>query len=167
MSYIYKTTNLINNKIYIGKRNGNFDIKYLGSGIAITHAIKKYGKINFKVEAIVYEKDTDKLNILEKQYIVEYRQKLGDVLNKYLKDGWELGRGPKFKEISSISKKGKENPMFGKGYLIKGSKNGMFGKYGEQHQFFGKHHTDEANEKNRQSHLGKRAWNKGLTTKVK
>jgi hypothetical protein len=44
--YIYKTTNLINGKIYIGKRshkNPEKD-KYLGSGNVLKQAISKYGK---------------------------------------------------------------------------------------------------------------------------
>lgn len=40
--YIYKTTNLINNKIYIGQhKHEKFDIKYFGSGYALVNAIKK------------------------------------------------------------------------------------------------------------------------------
>jgi hypothetical protein len=44
--YIYKITNLINNKIYIGKhssKNMNKD-NYIGSGYLLLKAIKKYGK---------------------------------------------------------------------------------------------------------------------------
>ena len=33
---------------------------------------------------------------------------------------------------------------------------------GENNPFFGKHHTDEAKERNRQAHLGKPSWNKDL-----
>ena len=52
---IYKTTNLINNKIYIGyhatKTPYNFD-GYYGSGILLNRAIKKYGEENFKRETL-------------------------------------------------------------------------------------------------------------------
>lgn len=48
---IYKTTNLINNKIYIGKDKNN-NPNYLGSGKILRQAIKKYGKINFKKEIL-------------------------------------------------------------------------------------------------------------------
>jgi len=44
---IYKTVNLINNKIYVGKDSNN-NSNYLGSGIILKKAIKKYGKENFK-----------------------------------------------------------------------------------------------------------------------
>lgn len=55
MAYIYKITNLINGKIYIGKRvrETKKDIKnYYGSGIAIKNAIIKYGIENFKKEIL-------------------------------------------------------------------------------------------------------------------
>jgi len=44
---IYLTVNLINNKFYIGQTITQ-DRNYLGSGILITKAIKKYGRDNFK-----------------------------------------------------------------------------------------------------------------------
>ena len=68
MGYIYKTTNLINNKKYIGKSNGNKP-NYLGSGILLKQAIRKYGKSNFKKE-ILYTSDSEEdLRIMEKHYI--------------------------------------------------------------------------------------------------
>jgi len=52
---VYLTTNLINNKIYIGVHSTyNLDDGYLGSGIGIKNAIKKYGKQNFKRQIIHY-----------------------------------------------------------------------------------------------------------------
>ncbi len=46
---IYQTTNLINNKIYLGqhKTNNPYD-SYYGSGTALINSIKKYNKHNFK-----------------------------------------------------------------------------------------------------------------------
>jgi len=49
--YIYKTTNKINQKYYIGVSNGNKS-HYLGSGTALLKAIKLYGKENFQKEII-------------------------------------------------------------------------------------------------------------------
>jgi group I intron endonuclease len=51
MSIIYKTTNLINNKIYIGQHNSSAD-NYIGSGLNLNKAIKKYGKENFQREIL-------------------------------------------------------------------------------------------------------------------
>ena len=44
---IYKTTNLVNGKIYIGKDSKN-NPNYLGSGNLLKKALIKYGKENFK-----------------------------------------------------------------------------------------------------------------------
>lgn len=63
--YIYITTNLINNKIYIGQKKGIFDKSYLGSGVAILKAIKKYGKENFTVKLFTYCKTLATLNKAE------------------------------------------------------------------------------------------------------
>ena len=48
---IYKTTNLINGKIYVGKDTHNKS-SYLGSGLILQKAVKKYGKENFKKEIL-------------------------------------------------------------------------------------------------------------------
>ena len=41
------------------------------------------------------------------------------------------------------------------------------GMSGEKNGFFGKHHTEEAKERNRQAHLGKPSWNKGVPCREK
>jgi len=45
-----------------------------------------------------------------------------------------------------------------------GEKNPMYGVHlsGEKSFWLGKHHTEESNKKNREAHLGKPSWNKGL-----
>lgn len=44
---IYKTTNKINGKIYIGQTSKDENVFYLGSGKTLLKAVKKYGKDNF------------------------------------------------------------------------------------------------------------------------
>lgn len=52
--YVYKTTNLINSKIYIGQHKSDKFVgnKYLGSGSIFRKAVEKYGKENFNVELL-------------------------------------------------------------------------------------------------------------------
>jgi group I intron endonuclease len=52
-NYVYVTTNIKNGKRYIGDHStDNLNDGYLGSGIILGHAIKKYGKENFKKEIL-------------------------------------------------------------------------------------------------------------------
>ena len=49
---IYKTTCLVNGKIYIGQTIHWRDKSYLGSGVLFLNALKKYGRKNFKRETL-------------------------------------------------------------------------------------------------------------------
>jgi group I intron endonuclease len=68
---IYKTTNLINGKIYIGKDSRD-DINYLGSGIKLLGAIKKYGKDLFKKEILEVCTTLEHLNDQEIHWISKF-----------------------------------------------------------------------------------------------
>ena len=70
--YIYETTNLINGKKYIGQhRSEFFDTRYIGSGIILLEAVKKYGKENFEVKLIRECANDDELNAAEVELIKE------------------------------------------------------------------------------------------------
>lgn len=78
---IYKVTNIINNKIYIGQTIHSLNIRKsqhersheYGYKTAFSNAIKKYGKENFIWE-IIYETDCiDDLNRMESFYIDKYK----------------------------------------------------------------------------------------------
>lgn len=74
---IYKTTNLINGKFYVGKDERNKP-DYLGSGIKLQRAIKKYGKENFIKETLEVCSTREELIEREKYWITETKaQKLG------------------------------------------------------------------------------------------
>ena len=69
---IYKTTNLVNGKMYIGKhQTSNVDDLYLGSGKILKYAIAKYGKNNFKREWIMFCEDEEEMNLMERIYVDE------------------------------------------------------------------------------------------------
>lgn len=69
---IYQTTNLINGKKYIGMHEtDNLNDGYLGSGIALTAAINKYGKDNFLKEIVYYAKNKEEMIKKEKELITE------------------------------------------------------------------------------------------------
>lgn len=70
--YIYKTTNCINGKVYIGKSEKSFNKKYYGSGSLLKKAITKYGKHNFKIEVLEELLTIDELNDREKYWIKYY-----------------------------------------------------------------------------------------------
>lgn len=68
--YIYKTTNTVNGKIYVGKAE-NQKQSYLGSGKILKLAIKKYGKNVFVKEILEYCKSRKELNNREIYWINE------------------------------------------------------------------------------------------------
>ena len=72
--YVYKTTNLINGKIYVGKhRCSEFTENYKGSGKVLWNAINKYGWDNFKVELLEECQSSEELNEREKYWIKYYK----------------------------------------------------------------------------------------------
>lgn len=90
MNIVYKTTNNINGKIYIGVHTtDNLDDGYLGSGKYLLRAIKKYGRENFSRE-ILSEHDSIDDAYAEEARLVTINEVLND--NYYnLKVGGEGG----------------------------------------------------------------------------
>lgn len=68
MFIIYKTTNKVNGKFYIGVHNGT-RIWYKGSGSILKKAVKKYGIDNF-IRETLYEFDDEVSAYLKEQEIV-------------------------------------------------------------------------------------------------
>jgi hypothetical protein len=68
---IYKITNKINGKYYIGKhQTTNLDDGYMGSGKHLKRAIAKYGTDNFTKELLhIYDNEAD-MNATEKKLVV-------------------------------------------------------------------------------------------------
>lgn len=73
IGYVYITTNLTNNKKYIGlKTSEKFVPTYLGSGRIIKKAINKYGKDNFSVEILEECESIEDLRDAERKWIKFY-----------------------------------------------------------------------------------------------
>ncbi len=71
MSYIvYKTTNTVNGKYYIGVTNGK-DPGYLGSGRVLLSAIKEYGRKNFIRETLEVFASEEEAYLFEAQLVDE------------------------------------------------------------------------------------------------
>jgi group I intron endonuclease len=103
---IYLTTNLINNKKYIGKDINN-NPKYLGSGSVLKKAIKKYGKENFKKEILEYCNSKEELCQRE-EYWLNFHNAETDPLyyNKTNKAFGNSGQTKEGKDKISKSRKG-------------------------------------------------------------
>lgn len=69
--FIYKTTNLVNGKIYIGQHCGS-NPYYVGSGKLLLKAVKKYGRKNFQKEILEYCDNIDHMNERETFWIEKY-----------------------------------------------------------------------------------------------
>lgn len=149
---IYKTTNLINGKFYVGK-----DVKnnpyYLGSGKVLRQAISKYGRQNFKKEILevcnsateLEEKEQywiDKLNAIEKGYNLTKGGTGGDTWTNAKKDvHWNKGKLP-----WNFGKQGIQTAWNKgvKGYM--GANKSSY-KSGKDHPFFGKKRDPKIYEK--------------------
>lgn len=69
---IYKITNILNGKFYIGKHETNDpDDRYYGSGVHLKRAIKKYGKENFTKEVLFVFDTEEEMNAKEKELVTE------------------------------------------------------------------------------------------------
>jgi group I intron endonuclease len=99
---IYKTTNQINGKIYVGKAaDGRLLNKYLGSGLNLLKAIKLYGRENFQIKIIDVASDAIDQNRKEIFWIAFYN-------SRNPKIGYNISPG------GDGFASGKNNPMFGR-----------------------------------------------------
>jgi group I intron endonuclease len=108
--YIYKTTNLFNDKIYIGQhRASKFDPYYYGSGVILSNIINKYGTHNLVCELVEECDSEDQLNKRE-TYWISYYNSTDYSIGYNLASGGYKTRGVKHHERTkkkiSESKKG-------------------------------------------------------------
>jgi hypothetical protein len=105
MNYlIYKITNIVNDKIYIGKhQTENINDTYFGSGVALERAIKKYGKQFFKKEILFIFNSEDEMNLKEREIVTEAFIARKDNYNKAI--GGEGGSNFKGKKHTEETKR--------------------------------------------------------------
>lgn len=145
--YIYETTNLVNGKKYIGKhKSERFDKTYLGSGIALKKAIKKYGEKNFKT--IILEKintNQKDLDLREMFYIKKFNAvKDKKYYNRSYggeNEGW-FGVNQAVKEQGGLTEETRRKMSHS--------------RRGNKHPMYGKHHSEQTKEKMRQIKKGKK-----------
>jgi hypothetical protein len=178
---VYKTTNLVNQKIYIGVHHQKFHFPilfegYLGSGMALNMAIKKYGKENFIRETLFVYYTSEEAYAKERE-----------IVNKAFiarKDTYNCcggGMGPSFhseetkKKLSKIgkTKKGELNSFYdkehteetkqkigdanrGRKHTEEAKKKMSLSRSGENHPMYGKHHTEETKQKISKKNAGKK-----------
>jgi len=134
--FVYITTNMINGKRYIGQHKFKKDWKYyLGSGVIIKRAIKKYGRENFVRDIVALTYTKEELNHLEEEFIKNYNAVYDD--NYY--------------NISSASMGG-NGTMDGKTEeeikIIRHKMSESHKKYTQENSYwFGKNKTDETKDK--------------------
>lgn len=149
---VYRITNLINNKTYIGKhQTKNLDDGYMGSGKLLRRAIKKYGVNNFKKD-ILHVFDTEaEMNDREKEIVV-----LGE-MSYNLCPGGQGGFGyinqqPNQSWRTHLGHKMKKNLDQGRGPKSLETRQKIGEKTKGNKSWLGLRHSDETKEKMRRSH---------------
>ena len=180
--YIYKTTNLINGKIYIGQHKATeFDTAYYGSGKHILNAMHKYGIENCNCELIEWCDTQTMINSRERYWIKYYNstnRKIGYNITEG-GEGWKGGtHSQASREKISKAKTGK-HPNRDYTQISVNTKqkiSATLKEYYKTHKNpkYGTHLSQETKAKLRKANLGKTysqevrdkhkrpAWNKGI-----
>lgn len=143
---IYKITNLITNKVYIGQTTQKFKNRINkhkermknGKNTPLYNSLRKYGIENFKFEIIEEVSSKEELNQREIYYIEKF--------NSFYPNGYNLTKGGAgtFNYHHTKSDKEKMSKL----------KKGLFD--GEKNPFYGKHHSQEQIEKWKEQRKGRK-----------
>lgn len=149
---VYKTTNQVNGKFYIGThKTVDLNDDYLGSGKYLKHAIQKYGIENFKKEILFVFDNPEDMFAKEAEIVTE------DFLAE--ENTYNLKKGG-FGGFDYLNSKEYNNPTHNKNHMS------MMAEQRKQRHpmgvFFGKNHNEKSKQKisegkkGQQSFLGKR-----------
>jgi len=168
---IYKATNKINGKSYIGQTIQPLNkriIKHVNDALNNRYnsyfhkVIRKHGKKNFIWEVIAKCNSIEELNKMEVEMIKRH-----NAINKgyNLTEGGEGRVGCKHTEKSkkkmSEQNKGEKNGMYGKHHSEKTKKKMSESRKGKKSFWYGKHLTEETRRKISESRIGEKNCNYG------
>lgn len=156
---IYKITNLINGKVYIGQTIRKLSERWSShchhkNNTAIHNAITKYGKENFSICVIDNANTRDELDQKEMFWINFY--------NSLSPNGYNFTKGGIHYEITEETRKkhaqycGKKHHMWGKHLSEEAKRKLSVAFSGKNNPFYGKHLSEETKEKLRQANLGRK-----------
>jgi len=153
--YIYKTTNLLSGKYYIGMHStSDLEDGYQGSGKRLRYSINKYGAENHKVEILEYLNSREELTKREKEIVNLNEIAKKDCMNLMVggTGGFISVEQQRMRSIAGVEgyrKKLKEDPIFYEQHcarqrvrFIKLNKNKTHFAF-----FTGKKHTQETKDK--------------------
>lgn len=173
---IYRITNTINHKTYIGQHKYYNSLlvedNYMGSGIHLKRAQKKYGIENFTKEIITIAMSQLEANVLEKYYIEKERKSniygcyniadggLGGSYERSLETRRKLSLAQKGKHSMPRSEEQKRN-------ISEAHKGIKYGPRSEEHRrklseaHKGKHFSEETRKKMSETRKGKPSGREG------
>lgn len=139
MRFIYKTTNKVSGKAYVGMCANTSNYRtYLGSGKLLSQAIDKYGKENFEREILEYCDTEEELRVAEMKWIKYYNAVESNTfynlheggrggntgtppMSSVVQSTWDnyteeerAARVEKMKKMQQRDKSGKNNTMYGR-----------------------------------------------------
>lgn len=175
---IYKTTCILNGKVYIGQTINWRDKQYLGSGVALSKAIKKYGKENFKRKILKICFNQKQLDAWEFIFIKKYNSintKIGyNILTGTANNFGSINPSkiPEVKEKIKLKKRGKfskENCYWYGKKLSDETKHKLSEKAKKRlsnpinNGMYGKKHSEETKAKIAEKSKGRIGYNRGKT----
>lgn len=149
--FIYKVTNTINHKSYVGQHIGISFGNYWGSGTLLNRAYEKYGKDKFKRRIIDYASSKKELDFLEKYYIQLFKTAIPSGYN--IAEG---GHGGFTGSATEETRRKISEALKGKPKSLKARK-----KQSEVRKGIRIPHSEETRRKISVSRLGIEPWNKG------
>lgn len=175
IGYIYKITNQVDGKIYVGKTNYSVHSRWLShirtgsiykdlnkKSSLLYNAINKYGIENFTIEQID-ECPIEELGDRERYWIERLDARNHEVGYNICRGGECGPGGPQFaghkhseetKAKMSADRKGEKNSNYGHHRVMPEDEKMKHAHLGSSNGMYGKQHSEASKEKNREAHLG-------------